>query len=117
MARLLASIERQQANIIRAIANDIVSGEDAKTELTHLGERHGAAQRRLAEISLLHAGDEIHHCGADQLSRWTQDILALTNRLDGELVRAVIAPWIASAVFDKRDRSISILVRSSPVMG
>lgn len=107
-----ASVVRDR--LVAAVADGTLTGDEAKSKLT-------AARRQIARLesqrdTLSHdvASQGVLDTERDQLAALTLDFRAAVKGLHGPDLRELIRPWVANAVFDTGNRTLTIDIRHVP---
>ncbi|MDB4906330.1 MAG: recombinase [Gemmatimonadetes bacterium] len=110
-------VDVQRARLVSAIASGTVTEREAGATMSELRaraqgyhaelERLRFADRRIAQVTTLR----------DRLVATTRDFAALALRAGGPALRELVRPWLASAVYDKSDRTLTLRIRRVPEVG
>ncbi len=115
---LLAEIQRAEARrerLVLAVADGTMTSEEARTALdttrqaiARLQATSDASESTPRDIGALRSQRE-------QLSRLALDFETVASLANGTQLRDVLAPWLASATFDKTTRELRLGVRTVPL--
>ena len=110
----VAKLEARQGRLVAAIADGTLTNAEAGKQLTALRLQLDAAKQRVHESAFERRRTAVGKSERDRLVAMATDFGAAAKTLDGAELRDLLKPWLASATFDKRTRTLTVAIRRVP---
>ncbi|HEX8393848.1 MAG TPA: recombinase family protein [Longimicrobium sp.] len=116
LARQEKQFTAQRENLVRAIANGIITDDAAAATAAEVNAGLDRVAREMKALASADATAADVERARERLIAAAADFPAQAKLLKGPALRALLEPWIESAVYDKRTRSLSVTIRRVPGM-
>jgi DNA invertase Pin-like site-specific DNA recombinase len=109
-------LAKEKGNLVDAIAEGVLTTEDAKAKMDRLRDESQDVEQKLARLGALPKVERQLAREADRLAQLAADFPARAKELSGPALRELLKPWIEEATFDKMSRVVSLTIRRVPAV-
>ncbi len=117
LRRERARLEHERRNLVRAIATGTLTDAEARPELAELRARIEAIDVAIKRSQVTRHRHEALAGDRESMVALARDFATVAHRIHGAELRELVRPWIAEAIFDKRERVLTLCVRKIPNVG
>ncbi|CAA9336006.1 MAG: hypothetical protein AVDCRST_MAG68-3366 [uncultured Gemmatimonadetes bacterium] len=114
--KALTRLAGQRDRVVAAIASGVLKEAEAHSEMERIRAETKATEEGLEGLSRFRADARELERERERLAALAADFPARVRELGGAELRALLEPWIESAVFDKETRELTLSVRRIPVV-
>lgn len=110
-------VEERRGRIVRAVEEGAVTSLEAKERLAELRARLAAIAEQEAALRRAGVAEKMLRARRDEIMAMAMDFRRVVTQATGPRLRALITPWIRSAVFDTSTRVLTMEIRHIPADG
>lgn len=104
----------QRQRLVAAVASGTVTESEAASSMTEVRARIAALDSELEQVRFQERRTTNMDLECARLVKLAQDFPAQAKRLTGSALRDVLKPWIADAVVDKKERTLTLTLWRIP---
>jgi site-specific DNA recombinase len=117
LERERTTLATQRDNLVGAVARCVLTDEDAGPALARNREETARVASALERIKFAERNTARIDGERDRLLALAHDFRGAAGRMTGAALRELLRPWLASAVMDKKARTLTLSIRRVPACG
>lgn len=113
----IATLERKRERLVALVTDGTFMQEEAATQLTSIRTELATLKSREEALRFEETRQPIDLALRDAVTRLALDFPRVARESSGPVIRELIRPWLARAIFDKNTRQLTLDIRRVPAVG